>query len=392
VGTDYELQLKDMINYIKETEQPIFLFGSKAMAEISIIVIRHLGKTVAGICDNNQNVWGEKIQDIEISSSEILKGIKEPLIIACTFNEDTYQMLVKQLEGINSSIVRSDFLLYYYQFNVMKREINTSDLANSMRIISNEKDYLVLNTVSVMLTDKCTLKCKNCASLIEYIKSPKFFDKNIIIESMKSLAEAVDAIEVLTMFGGEPLLHPDLVEICHEASKIKNVKRIQIVTNGTLVLNEREMTELSKYVTVMTVSNYGVLSNKKYDLYLEGKRTNLIVEITEEDLQWSDIGNLKAHNRSDEENEELFKHCNRRVTCPIIINGEYHLCCMSAAGTDKGLIPKSIEDYIDLLDKDIQIQERRDSLKVLLNERKKIRACDYCEIVLNNIVPAALQN
>ena len=68
---------------------------------------------------------------------------------------------------------------------------------------------------------------------------------------------------MLRILGGEPLIHTELFKILNDISQIKNINKIQIVTNGTLLLNEKslEIIRKNKKISVFII-NYGRVSQK----------------------------------------------------------------------------------------------------------------------------------
>ena len=102
------------------------------------------------------------------------------------------------------------------------------------------------NYVEVPITTKCSLRCKECANLIQYYQNGEFFDYKKIINDIHKLSQVSERIEMLRILGGEPLLHPDLKNIIEEILKNKNIRNIQIVTNGTMIFNENIIREIGR--------------------------------------------------------------------------------------------------------------------------------------------------
>jgi len=93
-------------------------------------------------------------------------------------------------------------------------------------------------TISIFITYKCNLKCKMCGQWGEN-GTFKYFDKSTLNNQL-----SIDEIETfikdvkfykpnITLFGGEPLINPEIIDI------IKIIKkaglRCNIITNGTLI-------------------------------------------------------------------------------------------------------------------------------------------------------------
>lgn len=93
-------------------------------------------------------------------------------------------------------------------------------------------------TISIFITYKCNLKCKMCGQWGDQGVF-KNYDKNTLshqlsIETIKKLVDDVKFFKPnITLFGGEPLINPEIIEI------IKIIKsggmRCNLITNGTLI-------------------------------------------------------------------------------------------------------------------------------------------------------------
>ena len=123
--------------------------------------------------------------------------------------------------------------------------------------------------VSVLITSYCTLNCKYCSSGIPYHKERRHIPSENVteqIEKVLALYTAADIyIEHLDLLGGEPLLHPELMDIVGQICRFRDIfHELRILTNGTL-LPPKGLLETIKCKNVpflMIVSDYGKLSPK----------------------------------------------------------------------------------------------------------------------------------
>jgi len=79
-----------------------------------------------------------------------------------------------------------------------------------------------------IITDKCNFKCPYCRGLQDNCQG------NIPAEKIKEVIDywSADNLKHIRFSGGEPTVHPDLIEIIGY-SKAKGIKRIAISTNGS---------------------------------------------------------------------------------------------------------------------------------------------------------------
>jgi molybdenum cofactor biosynthesis enzyme MoaA len=101
----------------------------------------------------------------------------------------------------------------------------------------------------IVITNSCNLYCKGCFNEWENDRGNRFVDIKDTIKKIKSLKFSIDSIKIT---GGEPLLHPNIGELCQELSKISEVS---ITTNGTLLSEKLHLIPPS---IPITFSLYGI--------------------------------------------------------------------------------------------------------------------------------------
>lgn len=92
------------------------------------------------------------------------------------------------------------------------------------------------------VTNHCNLNCKGCAHFAPLAK-PWFADINKFKHDLQILADKV-IVDELILFGGEPLLHPDIQDFFVVARNILPEAKINVLTNGLLLL--KKLPELKK--------------------------------------------------------------------------------------------------------------------------------------------------
>jgi len=94
--------------------------------------------------------------------------------------------------------------------------------------------------IFLALTERCNLRCKICnIGRDKKINEREELSKE---EIFRLLSDASDmGVKIIALWGGEPLLHKDLIEIVNEIHRLKMSS--YLVTNGYL-LNEKKVSEL----------------------------------------------------------------------------------------------------------------------------------------------------
>lgn len=83
------------------------------------------------------------------------------------------------------------------------------------------------------LTEHCNMNCKGCGHY-SCVAEPEFASITQHSKDMKRLSEMVD-IDCLRLLGGEPLLHPDIIQFMEISRKFFPKSRIIIATNAILL-------------------------------------------------------------------------------------------------------------------------------------------------------------
>ena len=78
-----------------------------------------------------------------------------------------------------------------------------------------------MRSLDVMITTRCSLKCKNCSNLMQYYKNPENTDGSEIIKALDIIHNNVDFISEYRVIGGEPLMNRDWASIVNNLSKKK---------------------------------------------------------------------------------------------------------------------------------------------------------------------------
>ncbi|GGE30674.1 streptosactin maturase GggB [Streptococcus himalayensis] len=142
-----------------------------------------------------------------------------------------------------------------YYFNSENFTLSTSEIASEMDIV-REHDEGILKKVVINISNNCNLSCVYCyADGGNYGMTNQLMDvttANKIIEELCN--DGIQVINRLILFGGEPFLNIDLfVYIIKELSKNIEIKKIETVTNGT-VLNQKVKSMIDCYHPFLTVS------------------------------------------------------------------------------------------------------------------------------------------
>ena len=85
------------------------------------------------------------------------------------------------------------------------------------------------------VTELCNLRCRYCMPADGVCK--KRHEEMLSQEEMLAAIRAAASLDItkLRITGGEPLVKPNIVELCREAAKTEGIREVCLTTNGTLL-------------------------------------------------------------------------------------------------------------------------------------------------------------
>lgn len=108
------------------------------------------------------------------------------------------------------------------------------------KIINKFTPQEILQALIVNICDHCNLNCRGCDHFSP-IAEERFIPAEEIGKDLARIREILDDnIRLISVMGGEPLLHPELVTILQQARNIFPTTEIRLRTNGTLLLKQDE--------------------------------------------------------------------------------------------------------------------------------------------------------
>ncbi len=232
--------------------------------------------------------------------------------------------------------------------------------------------YVYLRQVELVMTTKCSLRCKDCANLMQYYEKPYNVSKEIIKEEINNLIRYFDEIDTVVLVGGEPFLYADIDSIIEVVAGMEKVNRVHIFTNGTIIPREEWISALQNKKVKLIISDYGEISRRKRELAAFCKKYNIKFHLKDKDLVWGYVGDMNSRNRSEKELCKQFKRCHN--ICRSILNGKLYYCPRAAHGHDLGYVHTGEYEYVDLLSDNID----RKKLMEVLYSKYYFSACDYC--------------
>lgn len=263
-------------------------------------------------------------------------------------------------------------------FNRFITQINSFKmLFKTYRKFTSQKhlDYFCIH-----LTGECNLKCMGCDHFAplaegEYL-APEMFEKDF-----KRLSELTKGkIKRIGLLGGEPLLHKQLTEFFIIARKYFPKSKIQIITNGILLLKQENIfwQECKKNNIEIVVTKYPI--NLNYDEIKRRASLNKVKFLFYGDTGKNEKKSYKCTLDLSGTQNQLYNalHCFHFNRLCFLSDGKMHTCTVApnAYRFNKKFntnIPLSEQDYID-------IHKAKNEKEILDFLSTPIPFCKYCNV------------
>ena len=131
-----------------------------------------------------------------------------------------------------------------------------------------------LKRVDLNVAYACNIKCRGCISLSDFKRVGVV--SNTEIDAWLAYWSTGLDIDLIALFGGEPLINSELIKICHSIRKYYPTSVIKLITNGYLLdnIDPANWFELGLFEMQISIhrADHELLINKKLKKILEFKK------------------------------------------------------------------------------------------------------------------------
>ncbi len=275
---------------------------------------------ISGFVDSNPTKQNTTVNGVPIYAPEILKEKNVFVLVSAGWTKDIYGKLDEfgYVKGENYLHI-DDFASLYYWYKYKK---------------------VYLSDIAYMITEKCSLKCKNCNAFVPMIKNPANVKADDILNHFEQFFQYVDNVNVLGIVGGDAMMHPQFADILEELGKRyypNKAAHIEAYCNAVIIPNERVLAIMEKYDVFYRFSDYRP--------YTQGKQKveEVLQLLNEYNIrydhvkfeQWCHCGYPQMSNGITGTNNliEFFDSCDRK-SCHGLYDG-YVLNCAMARNADR---------------------------------------------------------
>ena len=236
-------------------------------------------------------------------------------------------------------------------------------------------EYFVLN-----ILDHCNLRCKGCDHFAA-IAEERFVSLEHIEKDLVRMSELMNQqVARIGIMGGEPLLHPELLQILALARKCFPNALLQLVTNGLLLMNQsEEFWQTCKEHNIVVV-------NTKYPINLD--YDGMIARAEKYGVTFEHYGNTGEKTKTSykipldlngkQNPRSNYLKCHHSNNCALLMEGKFYACTVASNvkifnkkfGTNLQLVE---EDYLDIY----KVTDKHEILRFL---SKPIPFCRFCDV------------
>lgn len=368
-----------MKKIIQDKNLPLIIFGAGIVGEVIFEACRDTGIKVDSFCDNNKNKTGVKKCGIDIIHVSDLKDkYKDANFIISTADIND---VIKQLDGLGFSkwntgnSLLEDFDVFQHKFSApndfVKYAVDTC--INCQENYLNP-DKLFLRSLDVIITERCSLKCKNCSNLMQYYEKPKDCDYSELEKTIDRFCYIIDEINEFRVLGGEPFMNKNFDLTIKRLAGEPRVKKIVVYTNGAIMPEKEKLACLKNDKTLVLITDYGKLSRRLGDLTQEFSKENISFYVHKAG-GWTNCSDVSKHNRDKEGQENIFRNCCAKNTFTLS-DGKLYRCPFSANAGRLKAVPDFRDDYISIFEGEKDIVKK--SMKEFIMEKNSLKTCDYC--------------
>ena len=232
------------------------------------------------------------------------------------------------------------------------------------------KDRLFLRSVDVVITEKCSLKCKDCSNLMQYYEAPVNISLDEIVRDFQELTSAVDQIYEIRLIGGEPFMNKDIYKIIQYLSASPKITKLVVYSNAMIPIKEDQAEILRNPKVVFSLTDYGSLS-KNTTKVTQSLDTLGVAYRLHPPENWTDSGTIFDFKRSLEDQKHLFSECCGKNLLTVT-DGKLYRCPFAANADRLRGIP---EDALN----SVSVKASPQEIRYYISEIEYLPACNYCK-------------
>lgn len=373
-------------HYTEADSQSIVIYGATVGGKLIFQCLQSMGIRVAFFVDRDKEkklMCGIPVKDPSVLQGraeeyKVIIALTRSFLSACQYmNEIGYDEIFNCVNLINDKTI-DDFIF------TENDKVLVSDFLKKYPIYADDalNREIILPALEVFITERCTLRCRDCSHLIPRYTKPIDYDIEDITGYLDNVLKLVGRISDLIILGGEPLLHKEigkLLEFCYREEKIDD---ITIISNATVMPDENVFWTMSKVKARLRLSNYGKYSIRLEQIKKKCEEQDVICFVNDE--LWTDMGAIYNHEYTKKELREIFTDCPFAYDL-LLLNGYIFRCAHVAHLNNLNVINSYEHDCVNIADiNEENVVLKKKELEEYLHI-PYLEGCSYCNGIKNSI-------
>jgi hypothetical protein len=370
-----ETKYSALASSVMREKPALVLYGIASLGKALFDILVDYGFSISLILDGNPKLHGTSYKGVKIAKPETFND-RDAVTVICSNG------FYDEMEAFIRARGAAKILPFYFPFlgkSVDKSNIYFFDTAiyedAALAPHYNDDTKLYFKTIDLTITEKCTLRCKNCCNHIQYFKTPKHACFDETSASLDILFNTIDHCTKMHILGGEPFCNPELSRYLYALQKYKNLFYIEVFSNGTVFPDSDTITALKETGALVKISDYGA-QGQKSGAVQELLSENGVAAWTVRYEQWPTVNKLGFFNRGGEENRRLFEKCAIHNIWTLA-GGKLWRCPAASNAAKLGALPVRCNEYAQIFNNGASTAFLRKDITEL-RRLKFLKACDYC--------------
>lgn len=374
----------EFLEYIKSFKY-VILWGASFQGQAIGKKLLQEGVNIECYWDIRHEEFKENVNGLRVLPPETSEDPENTLVITCIGNRVIVNRLMNLLKSKGfPNIIPGDYLYMGMLCPFTKetginakrcsatmecRQVYCHRLGNIIKSECKCDDPIHLTSITLVINQMCSLKCKYCTSYMnEYpLDKRKNFPLERICKDIDVFFDAVDTVGTITVMGGEPFMHPDLSKIIEHLCTKKNFGLISIATSGTYPIKPEQLEGLHDKRVNVSFSNYtNSISEKQREMFYKNieviKESGVCHTVGLFSPEWIKPTTLYKLDMSNEEKMQMKSKCEHWHQ---VKNGKVHPCDYANAIYSLGIADYKT-DYVDLTE-DVSSEEMKEKLREYIN-------------------------
>ena len=231
-------------------------------------------------------------------------------------------------------------------------------------------DKLFLRSIDLVITEKCSLKCKDCSNLMQYYDKPVDVSFSEIVFDFNKLTENIDGIFEVRLIGGEPFMNKDIYKILEYLYTKNNIVKIVVYSNAMIPIRQEYAHLLANEKLVFSLTDYGGLAKNTPRVVTQLEELGAAYRLHPPE-NWTDSGVIGDFKRDSADIQNIFANCCGKNLLTLS-EGKLFRCPFSANADRLRAIPDDPLNYVSVDASPAELRHFSRNIKFL-------PACNYCK-------------